>query len=161
VTTDRNRFFVSYFPDEPYDYNSIMHYGSYAFSDNGRKTILAKRGGAERMGQRVAMTVTDLAKINKLYSCSTTATPPIVDAIDNSVVAQPEQRDCRDQNWRCSFWSMGIFGYCDKHAEIRTHICRKSCGSCGRSTRSIDDDDARTINTALSGHRSDTANIHQ
>lgn len=29
--------------DEPYDYSSIMHYGPYAFSDNGKRTIVARK----------------------------------------------------------------------------------------------------------------------
>ncbi|GMR40646.1 hypothetical protein PMAYCL1PPCAC_10841, partial [Pristionchus mayeri] len=56
--------------NEPYDYSSIMHYGPYAFSGSGKKTISAKRPGSERMGQRVAFSQIDLRKINKLYNCA-------------------------------------------------------------------------------------------
>uniref|UniRef100_A0A0N5A9B9 Metalloendopeptidase n=1 Tax=Syphacia muris TaxID=451379 RepID=A0A0N5A9B9_9BILA len=54
---------------EPYDYASIMHYGPYAFSDNGKKTIVPRNIGAERMGQRIAFSDIDLRKLNKLYAC--------------------------------------------------------------------------------------------
>lgn len=55
---------------EPYDYSSIMHYGPYAFSSNGKRTILAKKPGAGKMGQRVQFSEVDLRKINKLYQCN-------------------------------------------------------------------------------------------
>ncbi|VDK58496.1 unnamed protein product, partial [Cylicostephanus goldi] len=54
---------------EPYDYSSIMHYGPYAFSGSGKKTILPRKSGAERMGQRIAFSEGDIRKINKLYNC--------------------------------------------------------------------------------------------
>ncbi|KAL3085297.1 hypothetical protein niasHS_010366 [Heterodera schachtii] len=54
---------------EPYDYGSIMHYGAYAFSSNGKRTIVPRRNGANRMGQRVTFSEIDLRKINKLYQC--------------------------------------------------------------------------------------------
>lgn len=54
---------------EPYDYSSIMHYGPYAFSANGKRTIVARKSGAQRMGQRVQFSEIDLRKINKLYHC--------------------------------------------------------------------------------------------
>ncbi|KIH63340.1 astacin [Ancylostoma duodenale] len=56
--------------NEPYDYSSIMHYGPYAFSGSGKKTIVPRKNGAERMGQRIAFSEGDLRKINKLYQCS-------------------------------------------------------------------------------------------
>ncbi|KJH45811.1 astacin [Dictyocaulus viviparus] len=56
--------------NEEYDYSSIMHYGPYAFSGSGRKTILPRKGGAERMGQRIAFSEGDIRKINKLYRCN-------------------------------------------------------------------------------------------
>ncbi|CAD5216825.1 unnamed protein product [Bursaphelenchus okinawaensis] len=55
--------------NEPYDYSSIMHYGPYAFSANGKRTILARRNGANKMGQRVQFSEIDLRKINRLYQC--------------------------------------------------------------------------------------------
>ena len=58
--------------NEPYDYSSIMHYGPYAFSANGKRTILARKAGAGKMGQRVQFSEIDLRKINKLYNCNVT-----------------------------------------------------------------------------------------
>ena len=58
--------------NEPYDYSSIMHYGPYAFSSNGKRTILARKPGAGKMGQRVQFSEIDLRKINKLYNCNVT-----------------------------------------------------------------------------------------
>nr|CAD2175368.1 unnamed protein product [Meloidogyne enterolobii] len=54
---------------EPYDYGSIMHYGAYAFSANGKRTIVPRRAGSHKMGQRIAFSEIDLRKINKLYQC--------------------------------------------------------------------------------------------
>ncbi|KAI6226387.1 Metalloendopeptidase [Aphelenchoides fujianensis] len=55
--------------NEPYDYASIMHYGPYAFSANGKRTIIPRKSGSQKMGQRVQFSEIDLRKINRLYQC--------------------------------------------------------------------------------------------
>uniref|UniRef100_A0AB38ZEH5 Metalloendopeptidase n=1 Tax=Oncocephalus sp. TaxID=2944721 RepID=A0AB38ZEH5_9HEMI len=56
--------------DIPYNYESVMHYKSDAFSKNGKPTIVAKNGeGTAKMGQRKRAHDLDLQKINKMY-CS-------------------------------------------------------------------------------------------
>lgn len=52
-----------------YDYGSVMHYASTAFSKNGKPTIEPKKKGVE-IGQRTGFSETDIYKINKLYKCS-------------------------------------------------------------------------------------------
>lgn len=49
-----------------YDYQSIMHYGAYAFSKNGQKTIITLVEGAE-IGQRDRLSEKDIAAINSMY----------------------------------------------------------------------------------------------
>ncbi|CAJ0942471.1 unnamed protein product, partial [Mesorhabditis belari] len=110
---------------EPYDFSSIMHYGPYAFSGNGKKTLQPKKGNAERMGQRVAFSEIDLRKINRLYQC------PIrqIQVNGNSVI----ENQCRDENWRCPFWM--LYDFCSDFEEIRFIVCRQSCGQCTTTFR--------------------------
>ena len=51
----------------PYDTESVMHYGSYAFSKNGKPTITVKDGSS--IGQRNGFSSLDLEGINQMY-CS-------------------------------------------------------------------------------------------
>lgn len=56
---------------ESYDYDSIMHYGSYDFTKfRNRPTILPKQRNVF-IGQRNGFSRTDVRKINKLYQCNT------------------------------------------------------------------------------------------
>lgn len=56
---------------EKYDYGSIMHYSPLAFSANGEKTIVPLQEIPEGlMGQRKALSKSDLIKLNKMYKCS-------------------------------------------------------------------------------------------
>lgn len=50
-----------------YDYSSIMHYGAFAFSKNGQKTIIPLVDGVE-IGQRNGLSDKDIAAIKTMYS---------------------------------------------------------------------------------------------
>lgn len=49
-----------------YDYQSIMHYGPYAFSKNGKQTIFPLVDGVE-IGQRNRLSEKDIAAVNAMY----------------------------------------------------------------------------------------------
>ncbi|XP_026073083.1 high choriolytic enzyme 1-like [Carassius auratus] len=52
-----------------YDYSSVMHYGRYAFSEDGEPTIIPKPDPYIPMGQRDGPSITDIHKINIMYNC--------------------------------------------------------------------------------------------
>uniref|UniRef100_A0A914E7Z2 Metalloendopeptidase n=1 Tax=Acrobeloides nanus TaxID=290746 RepID=A0A914E7Z2_9BILA len=55
---------------QPYDYKSILHYDSLAFSKNGFPTMLPKKPGyASTIGNAKDFSEIDLAKINRMYKC--------------------------------------------------------------------------------------------
>ena len=59
----------------PYDYDSVMHYSSKAFSKNGKDTIevihseVYRDEGSPVIGQRDHLSKGDIAIINKMYEC--------------------------------------------------------------------------------------------
>ena len=55
-----------------YDYGSIMHYGEYAFSANGKKTIVAIQNPTATIGQRQHLSSNDISELNILYDCQST-----------------------------------------------------------------------------------------
>ena len=52
-----------------YDYNSIMHYGPYAFSKNRKKTLVPIKYPKAKIGQIVGLSEKDINEINALYDC--------------------------------------------------------------------------------------------
>lgn len=52
----------------PYDFDSVMHYGKYAFSTNGQPTIEPKNG--QTIGQRQGLSPYDVQAIRQLYGTS-------------------------------------------------------------------------------------------
>ncbi|XP_053959482.1 seminal metalloprotease 1-like [Anastrepha ludens] len=55
--------------DEEYDYGSVLHYGEYAFSVNGEKTIIPLKEEGAVIGQRRGMSKSDINKLNLMYHC--------------------------------------------------------------------------------------------
>ncbi|XP_008404247.1 high choriolytic enzyme 1-like [Poecilia reticulata] len=55
----------------PYDFTSVMHYGKYDFSSNGRPTIEAKSNPNQKFGNVRQMSANDITRVNRLYECST------------------------------------------------------------------------------------------
>ncbi|XP_055853589.1 zinc metalloproteinase nas-4 isoform X2 [Episyrphus balteatus] len=53
----------------PYDYGSVMHYSSNAFSTNRNPTIVPKRQGV-KLGQRDGFSPMDVQKLNAMYNCN-------------------------------------------------------------------------------------------
>ena len=51
-----------------YDYNSVMHYGRYAFSANGQQTIVPKDPNAQ-IGNKPNLSPQDIMKIKNMYKC--------------------------------------------------------------------------------------------
>ena len=54
---------------EPYDKQSIMHYGNFAFTRNGGKTITSLSNPTEVLGQRIKFSKIDIQQLNKYYNC--------------------------------------------------------------------------------------------
>ncbi|XP_071520526.1 protein SpAN-like [Panulirus ornatus] len=56
-----------------YDFTSLMHYGSTAFSKNGRPTIVTKDPAKQiYLGHRSSLTFRDVHILNQMYNCSET-----------------------------------------------------------------------------------------
>uniref|UniRef100_A0A915I5E1 Metalloendopeptidase n=1 Tax=Romanomermis culicivorax TaxID=13658 RepID=A0A915I5E1_ROMCU len=87
--------------DELYDYFSIMHYGSKAFSSNGENTIEANNPAFTKfLGKSIDLSEVDISKVRKLYKChkstttgyetlSTTIKPKGTDLFNCEISAPP------------------------------------------------------------------------
>jgi len=62
----------------PYDYESIMHYPSWAFSRNGQPTIQARDNAP--IGQRDGLSQGDIVAINTLYPRPASGKPDALSA---------------------------------------------------------------------------------
>ncbi|XP_071329064.1 hatching enzyme 1.2-like [Trachinotus anak] len=60
----------------PYDYNSVMHYGRYAFSRNRQETITPIPDSNVAIGRAREMSPIDILRVNRLYSCNSTVPSP-------------------------------------------------------------------------------------
>jgi hypothetical protein len=71
----------------PYDFGSIMHYGSTAFSSNGQVTIETLNG--ETIGQRTSLSDNDVRTVGHMYF---PVTPPVVASGVYTIVQKSNSR---------------------------------------------------------------------
>ncbi|KAM7407562.1 hypothetical protein PAMA_003334 [Pampus argenteus] len=72
IWRDRLRNFEKFKTDNldlPYDYRSIMHFGMYAYSQDGEPTIVPRNSNVIKLGQASTLSHIDKLKINRLYKC--------------------------------------------------------------------------------------------
>lgn len=74
TTAERNNFdkqtvLLAHDFNRNYDYDSVMHYRKFAFSKNGKPTILVIANKNKEVGQRNDMSPEDVIKLNLLYKC--------------------------------------------------------------------------------------------
>jgi len=123
---------------EPYDYQSVMHYGAYDFSKNGQKTIVRLDGSKADLGNEVGFSQIDINKLNAMYQCNTATTATtaatttaVTTAPVTTVITTDDNKSCKDKyEKRCPIFVNK--GYCtdEKRKLIMRRICKKSCGFC-------------------------------
>ena len=52
-----------------YDFDSIMHYGNYAFSKNRKATLVALKNPKLQFGSKLKLSKTDIMQLNAIYDC--------------------------------------------------------------------------------------------
>ncbi|RCN53305.1 shTK domain protein [Ancylostoma caninum] len=125
-----------------YDYYSIMHYDSLAFSKNGLETMVARRPEMTVViGSAIDFSPTDVLKMNLMYQCGENVIPDVVEKIVPPLPLSPpvpavpiqgppvvEDDDCVDKTNLCWRWldRCGSFFF----EKIMKEFCALSCGYC-------------------------------
>ncbi|XP_070691051.1 low choriolytic enzyme-like [Pempheris klunzingeri] len=68
----------------PYDYNSVMHYGRFAFSRNQEPTIVPIPDNNVAIGRATQMSPTDILRVNLLYRCNSTSSKPDLEPVQRN-----------------------------------------------------------------------------
>ncbi|XP_041349464.1 zinc metalloproteinase nas-13-like [Gigantopelta aegis] len=95
----------------PYDYLSVMHYGSTAFSTNGQRTIITKNPAFQNIiGNRRGLSFRDIKLANIMYSCAASSGCAKMNCDGEGFVGKD-----------CKCWCPGNpVKYCDGGGEIKT-----------------------------------------
>lgn len=66
---------ITSFYNTSYDFDSVMHYDQYAFSNNGQPTMIINSNVPDaaklqnKLGTVLDASPTDLLKVNRMYNC--------------------------------------------------------------------------------------------
>jgi len=136
----------------PYDYYSVMHYGTRYFSKNKKDTLVPHDMLAYHlMGQRrVGLTIYDKTLANKMYNCDGADSPCLNKPCLNGGVCSAsgsgyqcqcptgyegthcEKPSCVDKRRECKAWDRH-YQYCSRTDWLLGFMkknCRKTCGFC-------------------------------
>jgi len=127
---------------QPYDADSVMHYGGYAFSKNGRPSIQSKRG--KRLGQRAKMSTIDIKQLNIYYKCTNGGVPNMKDsykfcpAIKNWCKGDEwPNENCRNTccmdhypESSCRGWKNKSYCTHNTYKDWMKDHCKKTCNKC-------------------------------
>lgn len=126
--------FDSYGPDrvdsaeEPYDFDSLMHYDNRAFSKNGDDTLQSLSDPGRPLGNMDHFSAIDIKQLLKDYPCKPWDKKPVVDVVkwgDRS-----EKSKCQDKAGKLCQHFASYEGYCDHWKKYMTKWCPQSCGFC-------------------------------
>lgn len=116
---------------EPYDKQSIMHYGNYAFSNNRQMTIVSRSNSRETLGQRNGLSRIDVNQLRKYYKCDKTK------ATSKPVTKKPQPplppTGCKNNYPFCE-----VLGpWCKTITWVKSN-CKKKCGLCPKPKPCLD-----------------------
>jgi len=118
----------------PYDFKSIMHYGAYAFSNNGQRTIETKDPSMQKyIGNRKGFSEIDIKQINLMYCNGVKPSNiPIVTKPIPEVTTSPPRPDCKDD--RKTSWCVSMIKRCTGYTPGWTNYmktyCARTCNAC-------------------------------
>jgi len=116
---------------EPYDKQSVMHYGRSAFAINRAiPVITSKSNPNEELGQRNGFSKIDLNQIRKHYDCAAPTLPPT----QPPVTKPPTRPPTKPPGTKCTRggltsrdkWAFcrRLDNFCKSHYEVRENCCR-------------------------------------
>ncbi|KAJ3591738.1 hypothetical protein NHX12_006870 [Muraenolepis orangiensis] len=112
IWRDRLRNFEKFKTDNmnlPYDFGSIMHFGQYAYSEDGQPTIVPKGNANARLGLASAPSHIDKMKINSLYKCG--LRPPRGMSFKEGDIANSYMRSAITCPGNACLWPKSVDGF--------------------------------------------------